>query len=211
MINYLKSGHHSRPGGNFNKLSITIHSTANLKSTADSERRWLDNPSNNRQASWHYCVDDTQTIAAIPENEEAWHCGNSLGNKTSISIEICESGDRTKALENAAVLVADILKRYGWGIGNIKKHKDWTGKNCPRILIDNAFIKKGMGWNYFLYMVVNNMKAKTDNIPDSYAKASVDKAVDKKVLVGDSKGNLNLHGSVTRQDLMVFLDRLGIL
>ncbi len=50
-----------------------------------------------------------------------------------------------------------------------------------------------------------------DNTPDSYAKLSVDKAIEKGILKGDTNGNLMLHSNVSRQDLMVFFDRLRLL
>lgn len=48
---------------------------------------------------------------------------------------------------------------------------------------------------------------KLDNIPDAYAKSSVEWAVEKGILIGTTNGDLKLHENVTRQDLMVFLDR----
>ena len=53
--------------------------------------------------------------------------------------------------------------------------------------------------------------AKVDNTPDAYAKAAVDKAIKKGVLAGTTGGDYKLHSAVTRQDLFVFLDRLGLL
>ena len=76
---FLNKDHRCRPGGNYNKLLITIHSTGNPYSTARGERNWLDNPTNTREASWHYVVDETEVIQAIPDNEEAWHCGDTNG------------------------------------------------------------------------------------------------------------------------------------
>ena len=52
---------------------------------------------------------------------------------------------------------------------------------------------------------------KVDNTPDAYAKAAVDKAIKKGILAGTSTGDYKLHSAVTRQDLFVFLDRLGLL
>ena len=56
-----------------------------------------------------------------------------------------------------------------------------------------------------------NTAVKVDNTPDDYAKAAVDKAIKKGVLVGTKTGDYMLHSAVTRQDLFVFLDRLGLL
>ena len=155
---FLKKGHRRRPGGRYSKTSITIHSTGNSSSVATGERAWLDNPENNRDASWHYVVGNGVVIQAISEEEEAWHCGATEGNRHSISVEICESGDRKAVLKTAAAFVADLLKKYGWGTEKLKKHYDWTGKDCPRILINKAYVTGGMDWNWFIKAVKENME-----------------------------------------------------
>lgn len=154
----LKSGHSKRPKGNYKKTSITIHSTGNANSTAKNERAWLDNPSNIRDASWHYVVGEGEVIQAIPENEESWHSGTTEGNRYSIGVEIIESGNREKILETAAEFIASLLKKYGWNVDRLKKHYDWSGKDCPRILINNTYVKNGMNWNYFLNKVKEYME-----------------------------------------------------
>ena len=157
---FLRPGHRLRPGGSYKKTLITIHSTANPGSTARNERDWLDNPSNRAEASWHYVVDEREAIQAIPDEEEAWHCGSGTGNRESIGIEICESGDRLKTLKNAAVFTAMKLKELGLDIGDMVRHFDWTGKDCPRILIDKRYIKDGLDWEWFRKEVERNMAEK---------------------------------------------------
>ena len=103
-----------RPGLPMSPQYITIHSTGNPKSTAMNERAWLTNPNNNVTASWHICVDEKEAVEAIPLNEVAWHAGDGgsgTGNRRSISIEICESGDRAKTLENAIKLTANLQQQ----------------------------------------------------------------------------------------------------
>lgn len=139
----LTIGHRVRPGTKLITKYITIHSTGNPTSVADSERRWLDNPDNKREASWHYCIDEKECIEAIPPTEIAWHAGS--GNKESIGIEICESGDRKRTLERAAEFVAQLLKQYGLGVEALRRHYDWTKKSCPSIMMANNWA----GWNDF--------------------------------------------------------------
>lgn len=150
---FLRAGHRLRPGGNYVKTSITVHSTGNANSTALNERKWLDNPSNNRNAAWHYCVGDGVVVQALPEVEESWHCGKDVGNKYSISVEIIESGDRLKVLMTAAEFVADLMRKYGFGMDRLKRHRDWTTKVCPGILIDKALIKNNLDWAWFVATV----------------------------------------------------------
>ena len=126
-----------RPGSKMTPAYLTIHSTANPTSTAGNERNWLTNPDNKRTASFHIVVDDNQAIECIPFDEVAWHArdGNGDGNKKSISLEICESGDRARALRNAIAVAARILRDRDLEPTALRRHRDWTSKMCPRILI----------------------------------------------------------------------------
>lgn len=211
----LSAGHSKRPGGTYQKTSLTIHSTGNRESSARNERMWLDNPTNRRDASWHYVVDENTILQAIPEAEEAWHAGHSHGNKYSIGVEICESGDRRKTLENAAEFVAGKLKAYGWGTDKIKKHQDWSGKNCPRILIDKAFVVGGMDWNWLVGRAEHYLKGERKmverryntlaEVPD-WGKATIKKLIDKGGFADVNK--LNLTEDVLRT--YVTNDRVGV-
>lgn len=167
MYTYISSllgiRHRLRTGRRYEKTTITIHSTGNDTSTPEGERRWLDNPENTRDASWHYCVGEKKVICALPEEEESWHCAVTDGNRHSISVEIVESGNRALVLNTAAEFVADTLKRYGWGVDRLKRHYDWNGKNCPRILIDKALIKDNLNWNWFVKTVEEYLKPEEAN------------------------------------------------
>ena len=140
---------------------LTIHSTGNLNSTAKDERAWLVNPKNTVCASFHIVVDQNEAIEVIPLNEVAWHAGdggNGVGNRKSIGIEIAESGDREKTLKNAILLVAYMLKVRGWDVSKLRRHKDWSGKNCPRILIDKDYRKSSQHtWEWFKNEVKKSM------------------------------------------------------
>ena len=129
---------------------ITIHNTANSAS-ADAEVRYM--ISNNNQVSYHVCVDEREVIQAIPFNRNAWHAGDGgsgTGNRKSIGIEIARStGDANlfeQAERNCAAYVAKLLKERGWGIDRVKRHKDWSGKNCPHKTMEK-------GWQRFLNMI----------------------------------------------------------
>ena len=141
-----------RPGEKLKSLDyITIHSTANPSSTAQNERDWLVNPSNTRLASWHIVVDEKEAIQAIPFDEVAFHAGDYDGNRYSVGLEICESGDREKTISNAIKLTAFLLEKFSLDISNLKQHYDWSGKNCPRILRDTN------RWQEFVDLVEGEM------------------------------------------------------
>jgi N-acetylmuramoyl-L-alanine amidase len=139
-----------RPGIPRRPKTLTVHSTGNLRSTAQNERAWLVNPKNTRLASWHVVVDEKEAVEAIPPNEVAWHAGDGRqgeGNAYSIAVEICESGDRAKTLDNAARVIAALLREHGLAMADIRQHFDWNKKNCPRIL------REGNLWGEFLASV----------------------------------------------------------
>lgn len=119
---------------------LTIHSTGNPNSTAQNERDNLNRVDNTSTTGFHIVVDQLQAIECIPLNKVAYHAGDGAsgtGNDKSIGLEICESGNRSKTLENAIEVTAEILHQHNWGIDKLKRHYDWSGKNCPRILSAN--------------------------------------------------------------------------
>lgn len=132
---------------------IVVHNTAN-DASANNEISYMIN--NNNETSFHYAVDDKEVVQGILTNRNAWHAGdgNGNGNRKGIAVEICYSksgGDRfIKAEQNAAKLIADLLKERGWGIDKVTKHQDYSGKYCPHRTLD-------MGWQRFLNMVSAEM------------------------------------------------------
>ena len=119
---------------------VTVHNTGN---TASARNEASYHNSNNNQVSYHVAIDDKEAIQLIPFNRNAWHAGDSMGNGNmkSIGIEICYSMDNgysgakseryKKAEDNAALYIAHVLKQYGWGMDRLKRHYDWSGKDCP--------------------------------------------------------------------------------
>ena len=198
--------HNRRPGIAMLPQYITIHSTGNPNSTARNERGWLTNPSNTRTASWHICVDEKEAVEAIPLTEVAWHAGdgNGQGNRASIGIEICESGEREKTLRNAVQLVAKLLKERGWGVDRLRRHYDWSRKSCPRILQPNNWA----GWEKFKAAVQKELSGginvtQDKNQPSSWAKEAWDWAKKEGLLDGTRpKDNL------TREEFAVVLKKL---
>ncbi len=146
-----------RPGLAMKASTITIHNTGNESSSAANERAWLTNASNTRTASYHIVIDEKEAIECLPLTENAWHSGDgsggTSGNRTSIGIEICESGNYAQTIENAVDLVARMLKERGWGTDRLRRHYDWSGKICPRLMYDGG---KWATW----YVFVDKIKAK---------------------------------------------------
>jgi N-acetylmuramoyl-L-alanine amidase len=117
-------------------------------------------PNNGRTVSWHIVVDEKEAIRGDTAQRGAWAAGdgaNSPGNRTSIHIELCESGDYAKTLANAAELVASMLQERGWGVERLRRHWDWSGKVCPRLMFDDS---RWIGWSTFCNIVRDQMRAK---------------------------------------------------
>lgn len=135
---------------------ICIHNTGN-DASAKNEIAYMQN--NNNEVSFHIAVDDKEAIQGIPFNRNTWHSGdggNGEGNRNYISVEICYSlsgGEKfDKAEVRASKEIALLMKQYGFTITNIKRHFDFSGKNCPQ-----RTMKKG--WNRFLNMIQSELNA----------------------------------------------------
>lgn len=61
------------------------------------------------------------------------------------------------------------------------------------------------------YDFMRTASTEVDNIPSPYASLAVAKALNSKLIVGDQKGDFKLKSMVSRQDFIVFMDRLGLL
>ncbi|MGX9931942.1 N-acetylmuramoyl-L-alanine amidase [Virgibacillus salarius] len=138
-----KSQTNQRPGHSMKPKFLTVHGTANEKKGADAEMhsRYLHNGAGGRVVVWHYTVDDKEIYQHIPTNENGWHAGdgeNGTGNRRSIAIEICENsdGDFNKAVKNAQWLIKKLMKEHNIPIERVVPHKHWSGKNCPRLLLN---------------------------------------------------------------------------
>ncbi|MGG0022970.1 N-acetylmuramoyl-L-alanine amidase [Bacillus inaquosorum] len=154
MVNIIQDfipvGANNRPGYAMTPLYITVHNTANTAAGADAEAhaRYLKNP--DTTTSWHFTVDDTEIYQHLPLNENGWHAGdgNGSGNRASIGIEICENadGDFAQATANAQWLIKTLMAEHDISLANVVPHKYWSGKECPRKLLDTwDTFKAGIG------------------------------------------------------------------
>ncbi|HDR6246027.1 TPA: N-acetylmuramoyl-L-alanine amidase [Bacillus cereus] len=170
---------------------ITVHNTYN-DATAENEVSYMIR--NDNQVSFHIAVDDKEAVQGIPLERNAWQTGdgNGNGNRKSIGVEICYSlsgGDRYyKAEDNAAIVVAQLMKQYNIPISKVRTHQSWSGKYCPHRMLDEG------RWNSFIERVQNayngggnNMKwtMRSGGLGVSLAQEIMDKLAEFKV-----KGNL---------------------
>lgn len=153
-------------------VGICVHNTAN-DAAAKNEISYM--TSRPESTSFHFAVDDVSVVQGLPLDRNGWHAGdgNGDGNRKHIGIEICYSksgGDKfTKAEENAAELIAKLLKERGWGIDRVRKHQDFSGKYCPHRTLD-------LGWGRFLKMIESKMGG---NMSANYYPKTGDFKIDK--------------------------------
>lgn len=149
----------NRPKKKLLKLKgIVIHWTANTGKGANAEANRNYFNTTNRAASAHYIVDDKTIVQCIPDDEIAYHvgaasytrAGNNLKegvyspNYFLIGIEMCvnSDGNWAKTYNNTAELAAYLLKKYKLTVKDMYRHYDITGKDCPKMMIDeNEWLK----------------------------------------------------------------------
>lgn len=185
---------------------ICVHNTGN-KASALSEASYMIR--NNNTVSFHAVIDDYQVVECIPENRNAFHAGdgrNGNGNRNYYAVEICYStGDSakfTQSEKNAAYYIACKLEEHGWGIDQVKKHQDFSGKYCPHKTLD-------LGWERFLNLIRGYLGQATIPTPPSKpSKPSVMKlAVDGSWGIATTKATQKMLG--TTQDGIVSGQPLG--
>lgn len=134
---------------------ITIHSTANPTGDAAAHAKALKKGSG-RMASlnWHFTIDQNWAIQHIPLTETGRHADKGgPGDMYSIAIEMGEVRTHNPVItwDKTAKLTACLMKDYNIPLRNVVPHYYWSGKNCPRPLLDNG--KPGYKWSWFISRV----------------------------------------------------------
>lgn len=137
---FIPKGNRNRPGNYMKPLYITVHNTANTKKGADAANHASFVKRSSTAVSWHFTVDDKVIYQHLPLKENGWHAGDGrgTGNMKSIGIEICENADGNfeKAVENAQWLIRQLMTEQSIPLANVVPHKRWSGKECPRKLLN---------------------------------------------------------------------------
>jgi N-acetyl-anhydromuramyl-L-alanine amidase AmpD len=155
-IDFIPESNSNRPGTRIKPEYITIHNTDNEDPGAGAlvHAKYMKGAdAQKRKVSWHYTVDDKLCVKHLPLNEMSWHAASAAGNRSSISIEICMNAeiDQSAANRRAATLTAILMYDLSIPINNVVPHHHWSGKNCPRLLLNNG--KPGEKWKKFLEQV----------------------------------------------------------
>jgi len=144
---------------------IVIHWTANESRGANAlaNRSYFNQAF--RAASAHYIVDDSNIVQCMPDLEVAYHCGDrprgvyqaaglklmtgysrTTPNFFTIGVEMCVNADGywPSTYHHTVDLVARLFLAHQLPNGSIFRHRDITGKACPRPFLD------ALSWNKFL-------------------------------------------------------------
>lgn len=156
---------YSRPGIALKKVKgVVVHYTANPGTNALDNRNYFNGLSKANKgktkaqstyASSHFIVGlQGQIVQCVPLNEIAYASNNR--NADTISIECChpdQSGKFTEATYKSVVeLVAYLCLKYDLSEGDVIRHYDVTGKNCPKYFVENP-----KEWTKFKSDVKNKM------------------------------------------------------
>lgn len=186
----------SRPGIIRDKINyVVIHDTGNTKQAADAAAHANYITSKKDSASWHYTVGEETIYQHIPDIEVAYHAGDGLrdigtswysttykkqnnggGNLRGIGIETCvnSGSDYLKTIHTTAKLSAYLLNKYNLTINELKTHYDFSGKNCPYLLINDNYLNLLKTWtSYYLeaFIIFNEINveyiSKTNTLDDN--------------------------------------------
>ena len=145
----------NRPKRKLKELrGIVIHWTANVSKGANAQAHYKYFNNAYRGASAHYFVDDKQVVQLIPDDEVAWHVGDSIklsrlpirakyvpkgGNPNDyfIGVEMCMNADsdQQRVINSTVQLVTTLMMKYGLTKDQVVRHYDITGKDCPKMFV----------------------------------------------------------------------------
>lgn len=124
---------------------IVIHNTGNGQGSGATDTGNNNFMKNDDDVLWHFTVDDDSITQGWSILKTGLHTGDGRfgeGNSFGIGIEIVDSKNVYKAVYNAYKLIKALLDYIPEM--DITKHQDYSGKYCPRWILDN------MGWDKFI-------------------------------------------------------------
>ena len=107
-----------------------------------------------------------------------------------------------ETMDNAIVLIRQLMKKYDVTIENVIRHYDVTGKNCPA-----PFVGAGQAeWEKFKEVIAMKRYNTISEMPE-WARPTIEKLVNASILNGTGAG---LDLSMDSIRLLVILDRAGV-
>lgn len=133
-MNMIPAGHtRQRPGTKAHTPRRSVqHGTANdSNDDAMAEAQYFVNGAEGRQASVHYCTDDTQAVVVVPLDEVTWQAadGNGPGNMNGFSCEMMEATEiwtSPARRDRLIAITADLMGRTAARLGATVPEQHWT-------------------------------------------------------------------------------------
>lgn len=159
-VDLLDVNPYSRPGTEIDKIrGIVIHYVANPGSTAKQNRDYFNQLQyrGETSASSHFIVGlDGEIVQCVPTWEIAYASNDR--NDDTVSIECChpdESGKfNRKTYRSVVNLTAWLCVKFNLEAGDVIRHYDVTGKNCPKY-----FVEHEKAWKQFRADVAGAIRA----------------------------------------------------
>ncbi|MBP5155720.1 MAG: N-acetylmuramoyl-L-alanine amidase [Clostridia bacterium] len=190
---------------------IIVHNTATMEEETTAEYYNTILHTTKEEKSWQYTVDEHGIYHSAPDSIVAWHAGSAM-NYNSIGIEMCVEGAPVgrdgmprftgadydewvntrfrETMKNTAVLVAELLVRYGLGPESVLQHNDASGKECPLWMRYNGggtFIHEGILWKEFMGFVRENYAKLTEGAETVYRDVATETVIPDYILLADGK------------------------
>lgn len=102
--------------------------------TPDIVRNWW--LTGGTEGSAHFVVQDEDVLQCWPIERVCWHCGSSIGNRTSLAIEVIPKNAEGMFSDASIQSVKELLDMISPDLP-ICRHYDWNKKTCPLYYIDN--------------------------------------------------------------------------
>lgn len=151
---------YSRPGIETDKIQgIVVHYTANPGSTAMDNRNYFEGlkDSHVTKTSSNFIVGlEGEIVQCVPTWEVAYASNDR--NKDTVSIECChpdQTGKFTEETYHSMVqLCAWLCMKFDLDAGDVIRHYDVTGKNCPKY-----FVEDEKAWKQFKKDIRNALES----------------------------------------------------
>ena len=182
-----------------------------------------------RQASSNYGIGvDGRVGMYVEEKNRSWCSSSASNDQRAVTIECASDSKAPYAFKDVVYqrlieLCADICKRNGktrllWLDDKTKTlgytpapdemvltvHRWFANKSCPG---DWMYARMGDLAKKVTAALGNQAPASLDNAPAAWSKDTVNWALENRLLLGDSNGNLKLRENLTREQFCVMLKR----
>ena len=182
-----------------------------------------------RQASSNYGIGvDGRVGMYVEEKKRSWCSSSAANDQRAVTIECASDATEPYAFKDVVYqrlieLCTDICKRGGktkllW-LGDKNKtlnynpkpdemiltvHRWFANKSCPG---DWMYVRMGDLAETVTAALGNQAPASLDNTPAAWSKDAVNWALENRLMLGDSSGNLKLRENLTREQFCVMLKR----